>query len=168
MKKKLWFYIFVALQSLFLLLMAAGYYAMDEVGETIKLRTEPIDPRDPFYGDYLVLNYEVENIPFSKWTGKKEAKSGDKVYLLLEKGRDGVEQLVRASARTLKAESEEQTVMEARMEWRDSYNQTIRVDLGINRYYVEENTGREWEGMDDRLVTIVLAPWGQKKIQSIE
>ncbi|MCA0969628.1 GDYXXLXY domain-containing protein [Halobacillus litoralis] len=165
--KKIWIYSLLALQILFLVLMSAGFYAMDSFGETIKLRTAPVDPRDPFYGDYVILNYEVENFASSKWEGGENIERGGKVNLLVERAEDGVYQLVKASDGPLDAQ-EAQLVLDARMEWHDQYNETYRVDLGMDRYYVEENTGSEWEGMDDRIVTIVLAPWGQKKIASIE
>ncbi|WP_079480662.1 GDYXXLXY domain-containing protein [Halobacillus salinus] len=166
MKKTLWFYVLVALQAAFLIVMSVGFYAMDEWGETINLKTEPVDPRDPFYGDYVVLNYQVESFPSSKWEGKDDVERGDKVYLLLENEEDGVSSLIKASDHPLNPDAN-QIVVESRMEWRDQYNDNYRVDLGLDRYYIEENTGREWEQAEDRIVTIVLAPWGQKKIQSV-
>lgn len=165
--KKVWFYIIVALQVVFLLAMALAYYAMDQFGETVQLRTAPVDPRDPFYGDYVILNYEVETVPASKWIGTEEVKRGEEVYLLLGQ-QNGVYQLVEASDERMEAK-EEQVVMEARMEWYDATsNGSYSVDLGLGRYYVEENTGEEWEGTDSRIVEVVLAPWGQKKINSIQ
>ncbi|MBA2174523.1 GDYXXLXY domain-containing protein [Halobacillus locisalis] len=165
--KRVWFYTIVVLQVAFLLVMAVGYYAMDQFGETVHLRTAPVDPRDPFYGDYVILNYEVETIPASKWIGSEEVERGEKVFLLLEQEKD-LYQLLKASDERIEAK-DQQVVMEARMEWHDQTSDgPYSVDLGLGRYYVEENTGGEWEGTDSRIVEVVLAPWGQKKINSIQ
>ncbi|RWZ55185.1 hypothetical protein EQV77_11075 [Halobacillus fulvus] len=167
MKKRIWFYILVAFQFLFLVIMSAGYYAMDAFGETIRLETAPVDPRDPFYGDYVTLAYEVEQVPESMWQGEEEVESGQQVFLVVEPNEEGVYELQSASDRKPETEGDE-VALEARLNWHDEFGRTYQVDLGLNRYYIEENTGERFEsGMDNRIVEIVLAPWGQKKIKSI-
>ncbi|MFD1017803.1 GDYXXLXY domain-containing protein [Thalassobacillus hwangdonensis] len=166
--KRIAFYVIVAAQALFLIGMSAAYYAIDAVGESIKLRTEPIDPRDLFYGDYVTLNYEIEQIPIEKWNVEKEASYGDMIHVLLERREDGIYEVVEASNRMYDP-GDNQVAVQAKYEWSSEVEKIHRVSYGINRYYVEENTGRELEEQaGEMIVEVAIAPWGQKKIVSID
>lgn len=167
MKRRWWFYGLVTVQILFLLLMSASYYLMDIWGETITLKTTPVDPRDPFYGDYVTLDYEVEQIPEEKWGVETSLDRGEKVFLLLEEDEEGIHRLVEAS--TLWPETEgNQMVLSSKYQWFDPSSKIYQVDIGLGRYFVEENTGTLWEQREERRVDIVVAPWKQKKIASLE
>ncbi|MGP4077242.1 GDYXXLXY domain-containing protein [Halobacillus sp. K22] len=165
--KRIWFYVIVFLQAVFLMLMSMSYYTMDTWGESIRLKTAPVDPRDPFYGDYVTLTYEVEQVPEGKWNGSADTGSGEKVYLLLEPGENDLYTLVQASAEKPDASGEE-VVLPARYEWHDPQRGIYMVDIGLDRYFIEEGTGQQYEqNREDMIVEVVLAPWGQKKIDSV-
>lgn len=167
MKQRWWFYGLVTLQLLFLLLMSASYYAMDSWGQTITLKTTPVDPRDPFYGDFVRLDYAIEQIPEEKWMIEEPLNRGEKVFLLLEENDKEIYELVEAS--TLWPETEgNQVVLSSKYQWSDPSLQQYQVDIGLGRYYIEENTGTFWERREEREVDIVLAPWKQKKIASLK
>ncbi|MBH0228750.1 GDYXXLXY domain-containing protein [Halobacillus yeomjeoni] len=166
MKRK-WFYVIVGFQILFLVGMSISYYAMDVFGESITLKTAPVDPRDPFYGDYVTLGFEVERFPKEKWSGSENVKWRERIFLLLEEGEKGIHQLVKASESSLQS-GENQIVLPAKFEWYDEHTETYVVNLSVDRYYIEENTGEEYEGEGDRLVEIIVAPWGQLKIKSLK
>ncbi|MCA1022534.1 GDYXXLXY domain-containing protein [Halobacillus litoralis] len=165
--KQRWFYGLVSAQILFLLLMAAAYYAMDMVGEKVVLKTAPVDPRDPFYGDYVELGYEIEEVPGDQWEEEGASERGEKVFLLLEADEEGIYELQKAGTERFDS-AKGQVVLPARYLWEDERASIHHVDIGLNRYYVEENTGKMWEQGEERLVTIVLAPWNQKKIVTLE
>ncbi|WP_226576857.1 GDYXXLXY domain-containing protein [Halobacillus litoralis] len=167
MKKNKWFYGFVLLQVFFLILMSVSYYAMDIFGETITLKTVPVDPRDPFYGDYITLEYEIEQIPKEKWAVEKPLTRGEKVFLLLEKSESEVYELVRASTIWPDA-SNAQVVLSSKYRWSDSSTAQYQVDIGLDRFYIEENSGALWEQRKERVAEIVLAPWKQKKIVTVK
>ncbi|MGR9050877.1 GDYXXLXY domain-containing protein [Halobacillus faecis] len=167
MKKRWWFYGLVTLQLLFLLLMSASYYAMDLWGQTITLKTAPVDPRDPFYGDYVTLDYTIEQIPEEKWLVEETLNRGEKIFLLLEENEDEIYELVEASTLWPETESN-QVVLSSKYQWSDPSLQQYQVDIGLGRYYIEENTGTFWEQREEREVEIVLAPWKQKKIASLK
>lgn len=166
--KKWGFYVVVSLQVLFLVLMSVSYYVMDVFGESIQLETAPVDPRDPFYGDYVTLAYEIESVPGSKWEGKTDIERGDKVFLLLGESDSGIHQLITASDVKMET-NKNQILLESKMEWYNEITNVYQVDIGLGRYYIEENSGAALEqGIENRVVEIILAPWGQKKISSIE
>ncbi|MFD2924284.1 GDYXXLXY domain-containing protein [Halobacillus naozhouensis] len=165
--KRVYFYMIVALQVLFLAGMAFSYYAMDMYGETIRLKTAPVDPRDPFYGDYVTLSYEVEEIPEEKWVGEPPERR-EVVHLLLSPNETGIYELTKASSHSLAA-SNDQVIIKAQHQWHNERLNFYNVSIGLNRYYVEENTGRQIERAGgNQEVEIVVAPWGQKKITGID
>jgi uncharacterized membrane-anchored protein len=58
-------------------------------GERIRLRTAPIDPRDPFRGDFVRLHYEISAIGSGQiraGVGDHVKEKGYPVYAVLEKG----------------------------------------------------------------------------------
>ncbi|WP_062512883.1 GDYXXLXY domain-containing protein [Halobacillus sp. KGW1] len=166
MTKRKWYYALVLLQVLFLATMSASYYAMDIWGKEITLRTEPIDPRDPFYGDYIRLEYEVETIPEDRWKVEEELKEGERVFLILRDSGEGIYELDRAT--TMWPETEEAVVLQAKYERYDSGSSNYHVDIGLSRYHVQENTGLLLERRETLFVDIVLAPWKQKKISEVK
>src|SRR4030042_6192399 len=74
---------------LFQVLILAGLTGFNEVslatGDTVVLQTGPVDPRDIFRGDYVVLRYEISTLVNTP--GVWMLKQGDKAYVRLE--RDG-------------------------------------------------------------------------------
>ncbi|MCA1011298.1 GDYXXLXY domain-containing protein [Halobacillus halophilus] len=165
--KRIWFYVIVCLQVLFLILMSISYYTMDTWGESIRLKTAPVDPRDPFYGDFVTLSYEVEMVPADKWNVSADIGSGEKIYLLLEPDEKNLYTLVKASAEKPEV-SEEEVVLPARLDWHDPQRGVYMVDIGLDRYFIEEGTGQQYEqNREDLIVEVILAPWGQKKIDSV-
>ncbi|SFG00722.1 Uncharacterized membrane-anchored protein [Halobacillus alkaliphilus] len=164
---RIWFYVIVCLQALFLILMSMSYYTMDTWGESIRLKTAPVDPRDPFYGDYVTLSYEVELVPSEKWNISADIGSREKVYLLLEPGENDLYTLVQASAEKPDVSGAE-VVLPARFDWHDSQREVYTVDIGMDRYFIEEGTGQQYEqNREDLIVEVIVAPWGQKKINSV-
>lgn len=165
--KKYAIYITVSLQALFLIGMASAFYLMDVFGEEIKLQTVPIDPQDPFYGDYLILDYEVESITRREWKIDEELSYGETVYLTLTKGANDMYQIKEVNKNKPNSK-ENQVVLSAKYEMFDTFDNRYHVNMGLGRYYIEDNTGEMYEDSGELLVTIIVAPWGQKKIVSIE
>ncbi|SEB10092.1 Uncharacterized membrane-anchored protein [Thalassobacillus cyri] len=165
--KRFAFYGVVLLQVLFLAGMSVSYYAMDAFGQTIKLETAPVDPRDIFYGDYVILNYEIEMIEEKKWSGEIP-EYGEAVYVLLEESENGLFQVVDASCDKMETKAD-QVRLKGKYQWHNEGQSVHQVTYGINRYYVEENTGKQYEQQrEEMVVEVVVAPWGQKKIVSLE
>ncbi|MDC3417235.1 GDYXXLXY domain-containing protein [Aquibacillus salsiterrae] len=165
--KRLLTYFVITLQALFLVGMSLSYYLIDQVGKTIKLETLPVDPQDIFYGDYVTLRYEIEQIDESKWQGDKEPENGDTVYVLVEETDDGTYQVVQGSTDRLEVGAKE-VMLKGRYLYRDSYDRVMHVDYGLGRYYIEDGSGKNYEQSGKMIVTVAIAPWGQKKIVSLD
>ncbi|MFC4403217.1 GDYXXLXY domain-containing protein [Gracilibacillus xinjiangensis] len=165
--KRILFYVIVGLQALFLVGMSVAFYLIDLVGEEAKLKTLPVDPQDPFYGDYLTLRYEAEEIDPVKWKISSEMESGDKVFVTLAENEDGIYQVEEVTAEP-PGISSGQVMLTGFYQYYSDFENLYYVDYGLNRYYIEDNTGLEIEQSGELIVTVAIAPWGQKKIVTIE
>ncbi|NJM55817.1 MAG: GDYXXLXY domain-containing protein [Verrucomicrobiae bacterium] len=118
-------------------------------GTVVHLETQPVDPRDLLRGDYVILNYKISTLPGSIFPEDFQtnrftaALNGRDVYVLLEK-RGEFHEAVSAS---LERASDDPQRPQLRGTIRYSQwggnrtNDTMRVEYGLERYYVEEGTG---------------------------
>lgn len=92
--RKIFILLAVLAQACVLVFMAAEREYILYYGKTIKLRTTPVDPRDPFRGDYVMLNYEISNIPLKIFKDKlpsiSEQRQDTIVYTILKESPDGI------------------------------------------------------------------------------
>lgn len=81
-KKKLFLII-----GIFWLIIIVGFIAIKEytlrTGEEVILKTRPVDPRDLFRGDYVILNYDIGGVDVSDF------EEGDTVYVELKVDENG-------------------------------------------------------------------------------
>lgn len=160
------FILIVVLQVLFLFGLAGSYYAIDVYGKEIVLETAPVDPRDIFYGDYVILNYEISRIQQSDIAGTDvQAEKGDKLFVVM-RPQGGVYEFKQAYLEEKPEISSDEVVLEGIVDY--TYNNEIRVKYGLERYYVPEGTGRAIEEVREGLkVKVNVAPWGKAKISEL-
>lgn len=145
--KKTFIVLAVILQILVLAYMAGEREYILHNGKVIHLRTAPIDPRDMFRGDYVRLNYEISRIPLNmikNADGVGEIKKDAKIYALLKEGPNGLYELVDADLQ----KPEEGLYLTGRIPspYRKlQVGNPIRVNYGIEAYFVEQGKGREIE-----------------------
>jgi uncharacterized membrane-anchored protein len=165
MTRRALFYVVILLQALFLLIMTASFYAIDMFGQQIKLKTEPIDPRDIFYGDYVILQYAITTIPKNLWLDSTEPENGDQVYVVLAQKGDYYE-AISVSDKNPELGANE-VVLKGRYLY-DFGEQEMYIEYGIERYFVPEGTGRELEENRGNMEAYIrIAPWGQMKIEKV-
>lgn len=106
-----------------------------EDGRVYRFRTAPIDPRDPFRGEYVVLNFEAEQ---GRWPLKDgEGKTGTtQAYGVL-----GLDSAGYAVITTLLMEGppEEDHLVVTFMTW--GGDTVDRIALPFDRYYMQEGDG---------------------------
>lgn len=73
----------IAFQLAVLLQMAGEREWILRTGRVVRLRTAPIDPRDPFRGDYVRLSYELNRAPTGRCAGALARR-----LTAMEQGRD--------------------------------------------------------------------------------
>ncbi len=117
-------------------------------GNDIILETIPVDPTDLFRGDYVTLRYAAEEVP-KRLVEEKVINEYQKdfrlmdVYVLLEK-KDGIH----TPAKVMLAEPENGVFLKGEMQYFDKSIQGEEIAIikySLDRYYVEDNSGTEWE-----------------------
>jgi uncharacterized membrane-anchored protein len=68
-------------------------------GDSIILATRPVDPRDLFRGEYLILRYEIENDEkIQTAIARENVKDGEELLIQLSIGENGVASVIAATA----------------------------------------------------------------------
>jgi uncharacterized membrane-anchored protein len=125
-------------------LVLAGMIALQSVplifGKSVLLRVVPVDPRDFFRGDYVILSYEFNSMPAGKIEGLSVDNRGEwkgrKVYVTLEKEPDGKHW--RAERVSIQPPVGG-TYLRGHIA---DYGQLL---FGIEAYYVQEGKGKQYE-----------------------
>lgn len=142
MSKQLMFVSFVALQVLILLAILVIKFTILTQGTAVFLQIVPVDPRDPFRGDYASFNYTISRI--DSYMLRDKVKAGDTVYVSLrESGKYSY-----ATAASLKKPTNggifiRGTVISgSSFQPPASYTQApIIVKYGIEDFFIPEGTG---------------------------
>lgn len=147
-------------------------------GREVRLAMMPIDPRDMFRGDYVILNYAISRIHNGRVTVADDINWNDIVYVSLAEA-DGT-----WGATTVSKEPPPEGVFirgtvtytnELEAETDDTCPpvigcRTYDIEYGIERFYVPEGTGREIEdirGENRVTVDAVLADNGQAALKRL-
>jgi hypothetical protein len=59
-------------------------------GTEVRLATAPVDPRDLFRGDYVILNYRISTLDLSKLDGDKSFERNQPAFVRVAPGTDGL------------------------------------------------------------------------------
>ena len=136
------------------------------IGERIVMRVTPVDPRDFFRGDYVILNYDINRVTVpaiedgqSTWRGPSQHYD-ETVYVPLEREGDGQHWTGTTASLTRPANGK---FLRGRVT--GDYRQPLQ--FGIEAYYVQEGIGKVLEDqIRSRKLSaeIAVAPWGQAKL----
>ena len=144
MKLKL-FIVVLALQTAWLTGIAMVQERAMVSGNIIQLETERVDPHDLLRGDYLILNYKINNVATNLFSPPVTASlpPGIEVFVAVAPGADQFSQVTRASTKEFKPAANE-IVLHGRTSsawWNAS--SAVHLDYGIERFYVAEGTGTD-------------------------
>lgn len=149
----------------FLAKMALDRVSLIKSGREIALQVIPIDPRDVFRGEYVILGYDISQIPASK--GGSETFADDLqrrtlIYVTLTQRADGVWTAKELSRNYPKMVAATDVVMKGyvRAAFRagnDAFD-TVAIRYGIESYFVPEGTGKALEqGVQDKKIQALVA-----------
>lgn len=139
-------------QSLFLAAMIRDRVSLLRSDDVVTLQTEPIDPRDLFRGDYVILNYDVSRLSLGRLDGDTDFESGDAIYVELAPGETTWNAVAVWKERRDPASGN--SILRGRVSWVTDGGATERpcpecrvatVAYGIESYFVPEGEGRELE-----------------------
>ncbi|AKB36653.1 putative membrane-anchored protein [Methanosarcina siciliae C2J] len=182
MKQKQIFYLTIV----FWLLIFSGFILFKEytlkTGKEILLKTEPVDPRDLFRGDYVILNYEISTLDLEKIPAEdRHFEYNDRVYLAL-----AVEDGYGVPKKIYSTPPDNElyikgTVKQLIYDWEEDGDGLIaeeprikglRVEYGIESYFVPEGRGieierQQWGGEEGVDVKVVVDKYGNAVAESL-
>jgi uncharacterized membrane-anchored protein len=139
----LWFAFVLALQGAWMLATTFTQERALRVGQLIMLETRPVDPRDLLRGDFVILNYKISDVTLSAFTPARTnaPADGTTIYVALAPvGTNSFYEIMRASTEPLEPVAG-QVLMQGQSRHGWGNGSTVRVEYGLERYYVSEGTG---------------------------
>lgn len=146
--------------AIVLFLLGTIYYheSILKNGEVVILETVPIDPRDLFRGEYVVLRYAIENDELIQ-AMRTELENVDTAYLRLERNIQGI-----ASVAEVQLEEPD---------WSSGLwlkavvnNGQVRFPM-LEQYYVPEGAGLPIERLGSDIYVAVVLHNSEARIQSL-
>jgi len=136
----------IGLQSAWLIGTVAFQERQLASGTLILLETRPVDPRDLLRGDYVILRYDISDVPVSAFTPSVTEPGmfmSERTVHVELRPEGEFYRVHRASLDTMVAEPGN-VVLVGRSVARDPDGQlgtSLEVHYGLERYYVREGTG---------------------------
>jgi uncharacterized membrane-anchored protein len=171
----------IVLQTVALLGMIGMKQYTLSTGVPVVLKTQPIDPRSLFRGDYVRLNYAISRLALDQLEGDKEFQRGEAVYVVLKPGDEYWEPV--SAHRDYPVAVAGQVVIKGRVQtssherWQGPAPvppppsaRSIAVKYGVENYFVPEGEGREIErSMPGEIVSIrvVVDKYGNPAIKAV-
>jgi len=153
--------------GIFWILIIGGFIFFKEftlkTGEEILLKNIPVDPRDLFRGDYVILRYEISEIKTDELAFKgSDFEIGDDIFVLLNI--DDTKQAILSDI--AKVKPEDKTFIKGTI--KKAYDNRLVIEYGIESYFVPENTGKEIERERENIYTkIALDGFGRAVIKNL-
>lgn len=126
-------------------------------GAEIRLKTAPVDPRDLFRGDYVVLGYEIGAIELAAVTGDREFRRGETIFVQLRPDAEGFARVV-AVFRERPAVAPPDLVIAGKV--RSATPGRLTVSYGLESYFVPQGSGRAIERTERARIEVVAAVSG--------
>jgi len=146
----------VALQLLILANMVFGRESIVRSGERVYLRTAPLDPRDPFRGDFVRLRYPMNDgrsVPL-KWSNPDyQSENGGKVYAVLSDVPGSVHQVeyLTDAKPTSELYLRGRVKLSRFLRHNSEHSKVPRnIKYGIEQLFVEQGAGKEIEEKQGR------------------
>lgn len=145
-------------------------------GTEVTLQTGPVDPRDFLRGDYVVLNYEITNLPAGALEDTPSEGRGTPVFVKLARKPDGIHEAGSVHIEPVPV-TDGEVLIRGRAVGGATCGSTHRVfcerlqiNYGIERYFVPQDEGREIErSRNQGKVSVVAAvtPAGRAAIKRL-
>ena len=132
-------YLIIPILLLFLFVQFIPYQITNAFGVTIILDAELYDPRDVFRGDYVAINFAQETVPSKAFVTKEDEIRelyDKKLFAELEESDTGWHVVKVSTQRPSVGE-----YIECRLDYYNEHEKAAMLEFGVDRYYVETNTG---------------------------
>jgi uncharacterized membrane-anchored protein len=164
------------IQITLIALMVYDHVKVLRDGTEVTLQTRPVDPRDFLRGDYVVLNYEITDLPAGALKDTPSGGRNSPVFVKLARKPSGFYEAVSVHAETVPV-AEGEMLIRGRVTGgatcgptRRAFCERLRINYGIERYFVPQGEGREIErSRNQGKVSVVAAvtPAGRVAIKRL-
>jgi len=164
MKNKLFIWIGVFWLIIIVLFIVSKEFTL-QTGKEVLLETVPVDPRDLFRGDYVILSYQISNLDLNNIAADyTDFKIRDKIYVVLKKenGYGVATKIYRTPPKN------EELFLKGIVI--NGGNKNLTLEYGIESYFVPEGKGREIERLRQKKkldVKICIDRFGNAVIKSL-
>lgn len=137
----------VVLQTIALAYMIFDRQQMLNSSRVVTLKVIPVDPRDIFRGDYVILNYEISRLDVKVLAGDDEFSSGDSAFVTLSKDGDNWKAI--SISQKPGPVTANNVVIRGNVRYSDEPTPEgtafVNLDYGIESYFVPQGTGHAIE-----------------------
>lgn len=144
-------------------------------GTEVTLQTRPVDPRDFLRGDYVVLGYDITQLPAGPLRDQASGERHPLMYVKLAPNRDGVYEAVSAHTSPVAVTSPE-VLIRGRVTYgatcgsKPVFCEKLTIRYNLESYFVPEGEGRKLEDLrNERKLQVVAAvlPSGRAAIKRL-
>lgn len=120
-------------------------------GRSISIKTAPIDPRDPFRGDFVRLRYAMNsfgNAPIQWQPVDYEPKKGDKIYAVLNQRSGGLHEILYFTNKLPDLDATPENIaIRGRVTYISNQNwpNVRNAKFGVEQFFVEQGRGIDIE-----------------------
>ncbi|WP_161852256.1 GDYXXLXY domain-containing protein [Bradyrhizobium sp. CCBAU 051011] len=145
-------------------------------GTEVTLQTRPVDPRDFLRGDYVVLGYDITQLPAGPLQNQPSGERNPLVYVKLTPNRDGVHEPISVHTAPVAVASHE-VLIRGRVTYgascgskSDVFCEKLTINYNLESYFVPEGEGRKLEDLRNQrklLVVAAVLPSGRAAIKRL-
>lgn len=166
----------ILLQCGLLVLMVADRMQILRDGREVTLQTQPVDPRDLLRGDYVVLRYDISQVPAGALTGQPAAERNPVMFVKLAPNANGLYEAVSVHAEPVAVTAPE-VLIRGRVansgscgSPRRTFCEELLIKYGLESYFVPEGEGKKLEqARNQRKLQVVASvlPSGRAAIKRL-
>jgi uncharacterized membrane-anchored protein len=163
-------------QVALLALMIADRVRILREGTEVTLQSRPVDPRDLLRGDYVVLGYDISQLPAGSLFNQPAGSRNPIVFVKLAPNRDGLYEAVSVHADAVAVTSPE-VLIRGRVAFgatcgsaSRAFCDKLQISYNLESYFVPQGEGRKLEAArNERKLTVVAAvlPSGRAAIKRL-
>jgi uncharacterized membrane-anchored protein len=145
-------------------------------GKEVTLQTRPVDPRDFLRGDYVVLGYDITQLPAGSLQNQPSGERNPLMYVKLAPNRDGVYEALSVHAAPVAVTSSE-VLIRGRLAYgascgsrSDAFCEKLTIRYNLESYFVPEGEGRKLEDVRNQgklSVVAAVLPSGRAAIKRL-
>ena len=145
-------------------------------GKEVTLRSRPVDPRDLLRGDYVILGYDISQLPAGALLNQPASSRNPPVFVKLAPNRDGIYEAVSVHAEPVGVTSPEVLIRGTLLYGATfgssgyAFGEKLSIRYSLESYFVPEGEGRKLEDLRNQgklSVVAAVLPSGRAAIKRL-